>query len=413
MISSENLQIILDSYKIPAIVVNEIVGSRITTYEVKLIMGAKTNSLTRVANDIALNMGVENVIIKPIPENQTYGIEVPNKEVKIVNIKDIFASDQFRYAKSKLTFGLGKDINGNVVVGDIKEMPHLLVAGATGAGKSVFVNALITSLLFKASPKDLKMLLIDPKMIELSGYDGIPHLLSPVITDAKKAVKILDYMVEEMERRYKVFELNAKHFKLTMKNIEDYNNAVMPEYKMPHIVIIIDELADLMMESEKAIEEPIIRLAQKARAAGIHLIIATQRPDRNIITGLIKANIPSKIAFAVSSGINSRIILDESGAEKLLGKGDMLYSPVGAMKSTRIQGVYISNDEIDKILNFIKDNNSPPIFDEDILNILDEKNESMNHVVGLFNTIFENCGNGQKFKEFLLKESGYIINIKS
>ena len=375
MATCEKLQEILEKYNIPATVLNKADSSRVTIFEVYLSIGAKLSALTRITNEIALHLGVENVKIKLLGTQGIVGIEVPNTQSTTVSMKNILNSDEFKNTNSKLSFGIGKDTSGNIVVGDLKEILHLLVAGATGSGKSVFINSLIASLLFKASPKEVRLLLIDPKMVELTPYNGIPHLLAPVITDANMVSPVLKHMVREMDRRYKVFELNANHFNLTIRNIEDFNRVTLKEANMTYIVIVIDELADLVMTANKTVEENIIKLAQKARGAGIFLVIATQRPDRNVVTGLLKANMPSKIAFTVSSSVNSRIILDESGAEKLLGKGDMLYLPTGAMKPTRIQGTFISDDEINKILTFVKENNDPPVFDKHIMSILNGENK--------------------------------------
>jgi len=281
------------------------------------------------------------------------GIEVPNKEISMVTLRDVIDSNTFRKASSKLTFSLGKDIDGEVRVADIAKMPHLLIAGATGSGKSVCINSLIVSLIYKADPNDVKLILIDPKVVELSVYNGIPHLLLPVVNDPKKASATLNWAVQEMTRRYKKFA------EMNVRDIRGYNEAVTELgeedlKKMPQIVIVIDELADLMMVASKEVEASICRIAQMARAAGMHLVIATQRPSVDVITGLIKANIPSRLAFAVSSGVDSRTILDNVGAEKLLGKGDMLFSPIGASKPVRIQGTFVSDKEVEAVVEAVR-----------------------------------------------------------
>ena len=285
--------------------------------------------------------------IEPIPGKAAIGIEVPNKELEGIRLREVLEKPAFATAKSKLTVGLGVDIAGQGIFADLAKMPHLLVAGATGSGKSVCINTLITSILFKAKPDEVKFILIDPKMVELSNYNGIPHLMVPVVTDAKKAASVLNWSVQEMEKRY------AKFAETGVRDMERFN-AAKPEEKMPAIVIIIDELADLMMVAPHDVEDAICRLAQKARAAGIHLVLATQRPSVDVITGIIKANIPSRISFAVSSQIDSRTILDMSGAEKLLGKGDMLFYPVGSAKPQRVQGAFVSDEEVERLLDFIR-----------------------------------------------------------
>lgn len=322
-------------------------GPTITRYEVQPNPGVKVSRIVNLSDDIALSLAAKSIRIEaPIPGKSAIGIEVPNDDPQVVGLRDVLGSHEFREYSSSLAIGLGKDISGNPVIADIGKMPHLLVAGATGSGKSVCINTIINSILYKATPQEVKLLLIDPKVVELAHYNGIPHLLSPVVTDPKKAANALNWAVVEMNKRYKLFA------ELGVKDITSYNEK--SEVKLPKVVIIIDELADLMMAAANEVEDYICRLAQMARAAGMHLIIATQRPSVDVITGVIKANIPSRIAFAVSSQTDSRTILDMGGAEKLLGKGDMLFYPLGAAKPVRLQGAYISEDDSDKVINFVK-----------------------------------------------------------
>ena len=322
-------------------------GPTITRYEVQPNPGVKVSRIVNLSDDIALSLAAKSIRIEaPIPGKSAIGIEVPNDEPQVVGLRDVLGSKEFKEDLSSLAIGLGKDISGNPVIADIGKMPHLLVAGATGSGKSVCINTIINSILYKATPEEVKLLLIDPKVVELAHYNGIPHLLSPVVTDPKKAANALSWAVVEMNKRYKLFA------ELGVKDITSYNEK--SETKLPKIVIIIDELADLMMAAANEVEDYICRLAQMARAAGMHLIIATQRPSVDVITGVIKANVPSRIAFAVSSQTDSRTILDMGGAEKLLGKGDMLFYPLGAAKPVRLQGAYISEDDSEKVINFVK-----------------------------------------------------------
>ena len=327
-------------------------GPAVTRYELQPMAGVKISRITSLADDIALNLAVADVRMEaPIPGKAAVGIEVPNHKRQAVNIRSVFESQSFQRMTSPLGIALGKDIAGTAQVADLCKMPHLLIAGSTGSGKSVCVNSIIMSLVFRSSPEDVKLLLIDPKVVELAEYNGIPHLLMPVVTEPKKAAGALGSAVQEMERRYRLFAEN------NVRDIKSFNRlaAESPDLeKMPYIAIIIDELADLMMVVGKDVEDSICRIAQKARAAGMHLIVATQRPSVDVITGLIKANIPSRIAFAVSSQVDSRTILDGSGAEKLLGQGDMLFMPVGAPKPTRIQGTFVRDEEISRVLDFIK-----------------------------------------------------------
>ncbi len=344
----------LNSFGVQTTILDISPGPAVTRYELQPLAGVKISKITNLADDIALNLAAGSVRIEaPIPGKAAVGIEVPNKARNSVNIRAIFESAAFRNATSPLTIALGMDIAGNVVITDLTKMPHLLIAGSTGSGKSVCVNAIITSFLYKSSPEDVKLILIDPKVVELAEYNGIPHLMMPVVTEPKKAAGALGGAVAEMEKRYRLFAENS------VRDIKSFNRvaAAKPELnleKMPYIAVIIDELADLMMVAGKEVEDYICRLAQKARAAGIHLIVATQRPSVDVITGLIKANIPARIAFAVSSQVDSRTILDGGGAEKLLGMGDMLFLPLGASKPVRVQGTYVKDEEIAAVIEFIK-----------------------------------------------------------
>lgn len=345
----------LKSFGVETQVINVSRGPTVTRYELQPKAGVKISKITSLADDIALNLATAGVRIEaPIPNKAAVGIEVPNKASATVGIREVIESSTFSSSKSKLTVSMGKDIGGNTVVADIAKMPHGLIAGATGSGKSVCINSFIISLLYKASPDDVKLLMVDPKVVELGIYNGIPHLLVPVVTEPRKAAGALGWAVNEMEQRYKMFADRD------VRNIEGYNKLVEtlvdePEVKkMPRIVIIIDELADLMMTAPKEVEDSINRIAAKARAAGIHLLIATQRPSVNVVTGVIKANIPTRIAFAVSSHIDSGTILDCAGAEKLLGRGDMLFRPVGATKPNRIQGCFVSDEEVERVVEFVK-----------------------------------------------------------
>lgn len=341
------LQKTLEDFRVSARIVNACHGPAVTRYELEPAPGVKVSKITNLADDIALALAASAVRIEPIPGKAAIGIEVPNKELEGVQLREVLEKEAFQTAKSKLTVGLGIDIGGKAIFADLAKMPHLLVAGATGSGKSVCVNTLITSILFKAKPDEVKFILVDPKMVELSNYNGIPHLMVPVVTEAKKAASVLNWSVQEMEKRY------TKFANCNVRNMETYNKK-FPDDKMPAIVIIIDELADLMMVAPHDVEDAICRLAQKARAAGIHMVLATQRPSVDVITGIIKANIPSRISFAVSSQVDSRTILDRSGAEKLLGKGDMLFFPIGASKPQRVQGAFVSDEEVEKLLDFIR-----------------------------------------------------------
>ena len=346
----ENAQILqktLESFHVNAKVVSTCHGPAVTRFDLEPAPGVKVSKITNLAEDIALQLATSSVRIEPVPGKAAIGIEIPNRTLESVQLREVLENPEFQGASSKLTVGLGMDISGQAIFADIGKMPHLLVAGATGSGKSVCINTLISSILFKATPDEVKFILIDPKMVELSNYNGIPHLMVPVVTDPKKASSVLNWAVQEMEKRYSIF---ANH---GVRDIKSFNRRY-PEEKLPLIVIVIDELADLMMVSPKDVEDAICRILQKARAAGIHMILATQRPSVNVITGIIKANLPSRISFAVSSQVDSRTILDRGGAETLLGKGDMLFSPQGAAKPIRVQGAFISDEEVEMLLDFIR-----------------------------------------------------------
>ena len=367
--SSERLIETLDSFGVTAQIINIVRGPSITRFEITISRGVKFSKITSLSDDIALSLGASNVRIAPIPDKIAIGIEVPNKTTDMVLIREVLDSNEFRNTKSKLSYALGKDITGQPAIGDIAKMPHMLIAGTTGSGKSVCVNSMLVSLLYKADPTEVKFIMIDPKMVELGGYNGIPHLLIPVVTDPKKAAGALNWAVGEMMKRYKLFaECNVKDLVSYNINMEGkIKNGDTEAKKLPQVVIVIDELADLMMIAAKEVEESICRIAQMARAAGMHLVIATQRPSSDVITGIMKANIPSRISFAVSSQIESRIILDTSGAEKLIGKGDMLYNPLGAPKPQRLQGCFISSSEVEAVVEYVK-TIAEPDYNEEVLN---------------------------------------------
>ena len=369
--TASKLQKTLYNFGVVAKVEHVSVGPAITRYELKPSEGVRVSKIANLADDIALNLAAKTIRIEaPIPGKQAVGIEVPNEESEVVHLRDILDTDTFKNHKSKLAFALGKDVSGEEIVTDIAKMPHVMIAGATGSGKSVCINTLIASIIYKAKPSDVKLIMVDPKIVELSVYNGIPHLMIPVVTDPKKAAGALAWAVQEMENRYTKFAAKG------VRDLAGYNDAVEKEDtlgKLPHIVIIIDELADLMMVAKNDVEGAICRLAQKARAAGMHLVIATQRPSVDVITGLIKANIPSRIAFAVSSQIDSRTILDQVGAEKLLGKGDMLFFPTGAPKPVRVQGAFVSDKEVEKIVDFLK-SNGETTYRDDITEYIEKTN---------------------------------------
>ena len=364
----------LANFKVKASILNACHGPAVTRYEVKPAPGVKVSKITGLADDIALNMAASAVRIEQIPGKAAIGIEVPNQELESVQLREVLENPAFAAAKSRLTVGLGKDISGQAIFADLAKMPHLLVAGATGSGKSVCINTLITSILFKAKPTEVKFILIDPKMVELSVYNDIPHLMVPVVTDAKKAASVLNWAVQEMEKRYGLIAQAG------VRNMDGYNKQFEeePEKKLPSIVIIIDELADLMMVAPHDVEDAICRIAQKARAAGIYLVLATQRPSVNVITGVIKANIPSRISFAVTSQIDSRTILDASGAEKLLGKGDMLFKPQEANKATRIQGAFVSDKEVELLVEYIKSQGHKAEANQEIIDFTNKAAEAEN-----------------------------------
>ncbi|SNX55460.1 DNA translocase FtsK [Thermoanaerobacterium sp. RBIITD] len=381
--NAKKLEQTLRNFGIEAKVMQVSRGPAITRFEIQPSPGVKVSRIVSLTDDIALSLATPSVRIEaPIPGKSAVGIEVPNEKIATVNLREVIDTKKFRSSKSDLSIALGKDIAGNIVIADLSKMPHLLIAGATGSGKSVCINTLIISLLYKATPEKVKMILIDPKVVELNIYNGIPHLLTPVVTDPKKAAGVLNWAVQEMTNRYKLFADN------NVRDIEGYNKLNNVNI-MPKIVVIIDELSDLMMVSPAEVEEYICRLAQMARAAGIYLVIATQRPSVDVITGVIKANIPSRISFAVTSQIDSRTILDMSGAEKLLGKGDMLFYPIGESKPIRVQGAFISDKEVEEVVNFLKSNQGEPNYEEIIvenkstINKNIEEDELMNDAISI------------------------------
>lgn len=363
------LQKTLASFGVDARVTNVTKGPTVTRYELQPNVGVKVSRILNLADDIALNLAAKSIRIEaPIPGKSAVGIEVPNKTTEIVFLREIIESDEFKNAESKTSFSLGRSIDGVPTIGDISKMPHTLIAGSTGSGKSVCINSIIMSLLYKANPSEVKLILVDPKVVELGVYNGIPHLLIPVVTDPKKAAGALNWAVQEMVNRYNLFATKG------VRDIKSYNSMLKSEGEenvLPQIIIIIDELADLMMVAPNEVEDAICRLAQMARAAGMYLIIATQRPSVDVITGIIKANIPSRIAFTVSSQVDSRTILDMAGAEKLLGKGDMLFYPVGESKPIRVQGAFVTDKEIEAVVNYIKENNGER-YNKDVIEKLEK-----------------------------------------
>lgn len=366
------LQQTLQNFNVNVTVTNVSCGPSVTRYELQPEQGVKVSKIVGLADDIKLNLAAADIRIEaPIPGKAAVGIEVPNKENTAVMLRDLLETDEFQKHESKIAFAAGRDIEGKVVVADIMKMPHVLIAGATGSGKSVCINTLIMSILYKADPKDVKLIMIDPKVVELSVYNGIPHLMIPVVTDPKKAAGALNWAVAEMMKRYDLFAQynvrDLKGYNAKVETIEAIEEEGKPE-KLPQIVIIVDELADLMMVAPGEVEESICRLAQLARAAGIHLVLATQRPSVNVITGLIKANMPSRIAFSVSSGVDSRTIIDMNGAEKLLGKGDMLFYPAGYQKPARVQGAFVSDKEVQAVVDFLVKNSESVQYNEEITN---------------------------------------------
>ena len=369
--NSRRLNETLASFKIEAHIINVTRGPSVTRYEVELEKGVRLNKLTTAADDIALSLGATGVRIAAIPGKiSVVGIEVPNRAVTTVSLREVIDSQEFNKAKSKSSFAVGKDIGGSCIVGNISKLPHMLIAGTTGSGKSVCMNSIIISLLYKASPDDVKLIMVDPKMVELGIYNGIPHLLIPVVTDPKKAAGSLQWAVSEMMRRYKSMSDAG------VRDLESYNSIIESQeidgQRLPQIVVIIDELADLMLVAAKEVEESICRIAQMGRAAGIHLVIATQRPSADVITGLMKANIPSRIAFSVASAMESRIILDTQGAEKLVGRGDMLYAPIGNGKPKRVQGCFVRDPEVEAVANYVK-NNFVNDYDQQVMEEIERK----------------------------------------
>ena len=368
--TAQRLQETLLTFGVKVTITDISCGPTVTRYELQPEQGVKVSKIVSLSDDIKLNLAAADIRIEaPIPGKAAIGIEVPNKEAGSVYFRELVESKEFKESQSAISFGVGKDIAGKTIIADIAKMPHMLIAGATGSGKSVCINTIIMSILYKAKPEDVRLIMVDPKVVELSVYNGIPHLLLPVVTDPKKAAGALNWAVNEMTDRYKKFAA------MQVRNIKGYNDVVVkknkegiepPMEKLPQIVIIIDELADLMMVAPGEVEDAICRLAQLARAAGIHMVIATQRPSVNVVTGLIKANIPSKIAFAVSSGIDSRVIIDMNGAEKLLGKGDMLYFPSNIPKPLRVQGAFVSDEEVENVVSFLKENAEEVSYDESI-----------------------------------------------
>lgn len=368
--TAQRLQETLLTFGVKVTITDISCGPTVTRYELQPEQGVKVSKIVSLSDDIKLNLAAADIRIEaPIPGKAAIGIEVPNKEAGSVYFRELVESKEFKESQSAISFGVGKDIAGKTIIADIAKMPHMLIAGATGSGKSVCINTIIMSVLYKAKPEDVRLIMVDPKVVELSVYNGIPHLLLPVVTDPKKAAGALNWAVNEMTDRYKKFAA------MQVRNIKGYNDVVVkknkegidpPMEKLPQIVIIIDELADLMMVAPGEVEDAICRLAQLARAAGIHMVIATQRPSVNVVTGLIKANIPSKIAFAVSSGIDSRVIIDMNGAEKLLGKGDMLYFPSNLPKPLRVQGAFVSDEEVENVVSFLKENAEDVSYDESI-----------------------------------------------
>ena len=370
--TARKLEQTLQTFNVKATVTNVSCGPAVTRFELQPEMGVKVSKIVGLADDIKLNLAASDIRIEaPIPGKAAVGIEVPNKENTAVMLRDLLDTTEFKAHPSKIAFAAGRDIAGKVVVADIAKMPHVLIAGATGSGKSVCINTLIMSILYKATPDEVKLIMIDPKVVELKVYNGIPHLLIPVVTDPKKAAGALNWAVAEMTRRYQLFAdynvRDLKGYNAKVESVQDIEAEDKPE-KLPQIVIIVDELADLMMVAPGEVEDAICRLAQLARACGIHLVVATQRPSVNVITGLIKANMPSRIAFSVSSGVDSRTIIDMNGAEKLLGKGDMLFYPAGYPKPARVQGSFVSDQEVQAVVDFLVNNGDGVQYNEDITN---------------------------------------------
>ena len=408
--TAQKLEQTLKTFGVNVTVTDISCGPSVTRYELQPEMGVKVSKIVNLADDIKLNLAAADIRIEaPIPGKAAVGIEVPNKENVMVSFRDLLEAKEFKESTSRITFAVGKDIAGQTKVADIAKMPHLLIAGSTGSGKSVCINTIIMSILYKADPKDVKLIMIDPKVVELSVYNGIPHLMIPVVTDPKKAAGALHWAVAEMTDRYNKFA------EIGVRDIHGYNARIdsidVPEgqeapKKMPQIVIIVDELADLMMVASNDVEEAICRLAQLARACGIHLIIATQRPSVNVITGLIKANMPSRIAFAVTSGVDSRTILDMNGAEKLLGKGDMLFNPQGVPKPIRVQGAFVSDKEVADVVKFITEKNGAASYSADVQKKLENLENSNNNTVSISDT--DNGGDGRD--SYFLEAAKIIID---
>ncbi|CAM2889587.1 DNA translocase FtsK [Paenibacillus sediminis] len=377
MQTARKLEATLESFGVRAKVLEVVRGPAVTRYEIQPDIGVKVSRIVNLTDDIALALAAKDIRMEaPIPGKSAIGIEVPNPEVSLVTMREVMETQVFQDSSSKLSIALGRDISGQTIVGNLAKMPHLLVAGATGSGKSVCINGIITSILYKAKPDEVKFMMVDPKMVELNVYNGIPHLLTPVVTDPKRASLALKKIVVEMEKRYELFSKSGT------RNIEGYNNLMKdnPEAILPYIVVIVDELADLMMVAAHDVEEAITRLAQMARAAGIHLIIATQRPSVDVITGVIKANIPSRIAFGVSSQVDSRTILDMAGAEKLLGRGDMLFMPMGTSKPIRVQGAFMTDQEVESIVNFVREQGEAE-YNEDLVPEIEETAQEQEEVL--------------------------------
>lgn len=407
-LNRERLDSTIKSFGVSGSITGTTRGPTVTRYDIELDQGVKLAKLTNLAGDLALSLGVASVRIAPIPDKiSTVGIEVPNKIVSTVYLHDIIDSKAFKSAQSRLSFALGEDIGGNAIVGNIAKLPHLLIAGTTGSGKSVCMNSLILSLLYKSTPEEVRLIMIDPKMVELGIYNGIPHLYIPVVTDPKKAAGALQWSVVEMLKRYRLFS------EIGVRDLTGYNahQKAIGEQTMPRVVIVIDELADLMLVASKEVEESICRVAQMGRAAGMHLVIATQRPSADVITGLMKANIPSRIAFAVSSSLESRIILDNSGAEKLIGAGDMLYAPLGVGKPIRIQGAFVSDEEREKVIDFAKEGATVE-YNEEIINQIEQAVSSEDKPAGNGDDRADESGFGADYDEMLPQAVDVIFETK-
>ncbi len=402
--TAEKLEVTLKNFGVDVTVTDVTCGPAVTRYELHPKLGVKVSKIVNLADDIKLNLAARDIRIEaPIPGKSAVGIEVPNKNILTVPFREMVESKEFKEAKSKIAFAAGRDIAGKVIISDIAKMPHLLIAGATGSGKSVCINTIIMSILYRAEPSEVKFIMIDPKVVELSVYNGIPHLLIPVVTDPKKAAGALNWAVHEMDDRYKKFaetgvrDIKGYNAKIKNGRITNSDGVEVNVKKMPQIVVIVDELADLMMQSPKEVEESICRLAQLARACGIHLVIATQRPSVNVITGLIKANMPSRIAFAVTSGVDSRTILDMNGAEKLLGKGDMLYFPQGLVKPIRVQGAFVPDEDVSGVVDFLRKENEAE--EEDTAEINDFIENSSSEEVQISENAEPDDGRDQYFAD--------------